>query len=389
MSGPAWSRRLSVLVLAATVFWGGMPEVSAEEIPEAPQQQEFGESERRSLDELSREELEELGFVFEDILTERERAHATIFGMTAGIVVPGAAHWFLDDTPTALALAGNDLIGWTLLASGVGLALNPTGHRRLDDARHDLWFGGIGMLGASWLIDVFGSAYRDDLGIPQSTRREAGYGAGLSYRYWQPAGVDLRHMVAADVGVRGRNYDIEVSIGQGLDMGMSDLGAVVQWFPLVGPSPTTRLGVEMSGRYRWMDFDVSRRRGDAAAMVRGSVDLGRFSPHLDQLTVGAAAGGRLPVIRATDEQGRPGDHRIGRWRVPLEMSMALNLTDQLRFDISWERNTGHWLQRSSGQLGVPGFGLDYRSTDHLDLRFFGAFGNGVGFGAGLRAWFGE
>lgn len=346
------------------------------------------EAGRQSLEEMSREQLQEQGFVFENTLTQRERAHATLFALTAGAIVPGAGHWHLDDSSTAATLMVVDAAALTLIGSAFFLSVRPRGRSKLDDRRYDLGYLGAGLLGTSWLIDIFGTAYRDELGIPTSTRRHHGVGVAMGYQYWRPAGLSMRHVADVEVTARGRHIELKGRTAQELGIGMSDYELTGRWFPFVGTTPETRAGFGLSGRYRSYRFDESFRRAEVGGRLRGSLNLGRLVGHLDQMTLGASTG----LVLRTASQGR-GSVREGssRWFVPAELFLGLNLTDQLRVRGRWERSTDHWLETFDrlGPVGVGTCEVSYRSTDRLDLQFFTSFGHGVGIGAGLRGWFTE
>ena len=346
---------------------------------------------RRPLAHQSREELEAQGFVFQDTLSDRSRAHATIFAMTAGAIVPGAGHHYMGDSRTGWTLVATDLVGWSLLAGGTFLAIKPTGRERLDERRREMWFGGSGLLVTTWLVDIFGTAFSDDLGIPRATLRDQGWGVGLRYEYWRPPGLSMRHLATLDVGARGRRYDLGVQTSQELGWGMFDYKAEARWFPVVGSrgarSPT-RLGVGVSGRYVNYRLDTPFRRSDGILGLHGALNVGELISHLDQMTLGFTAGVGLRSRWSLDEEEQ--------WRsqgtsevVPLRMYLGLNLTGQLRLTISYERGFEGWAERSARRIGVPAIQLNYRSTDRIDLEFQSIFGNGVGLTAGMRFWIGE
>ena len=344
---------------------------------------------RQTLETMGRSELEEEGFVFEEMLTQRDRAHATIFALTAGAVVPGAGHWHLDDRSTALTLVAVDVTALTMIATGVGLAVRPTGQPVVDNRRHDLWYLGAGLLGTSWLVDIFGTAFRDDLGVPTSTRRQRGVGADLYYQFYRPDNLSMRHVAVADITARSRHLEVGAHIGQELGLGMSEYRLEGRWYPLMGASSETRLGVGIDGGYRQYRLDDPFRRIDGSVQLHTSLNLGRIAGHLDAMTAGMSVGLALRSHRHLREDGRWEQFDSGQWRVPAELFLALNLTDQLRLRTGFERATGHWLEQRRSRIGIPTATLTYRSTDQLDLRFFAALGDGLGLGGGLRMWFGE
>lgn len=345
---------------------------------------------RRPSDTMSRSELQEAGFVFEDMLDLQARAQATLFAMTAGSILHGAGHWKLGDNRTALALLGMEGVALSLIASGTVLALNPTEIPALDERRRDLWYLGAGLLGMSWLIDIFGTAYHDDLGIPTATAREVGWGGGLSYEYWRPNNLSLRHVASAHAAVKTRRLHLEGTSAQELGYGMSDYAVTGRWFPLIGTSLQTRLGLELSTRFLQYRLDNPYERGDFSLSLVGSLDLGRLFPHLAQMSAGfelglGARAYRFPLERVDGWT----KWRYGGWFLPFRLFLALNLTDALRLQIAFERQQGYWLEQKRGRIGVPTVEFTYRSTRRLDLNFFATFGDGFALGAGLAFWFGE
>lgn len=354
--------------------------------------QRFSRSEatpRRDLIGFSREELQEAGFLFEDTTRDQQRANATLFALLAGPIVHGAGHWQLDDRRTALFLLTMEVVGLSLIGAGTALALNPTGMPAFDERRRELWFIGVSTLGLSWMIDIFGTAYRDDLGIPRSSARNIGWGGGLGYEYWRPRDLSLRHLTTATLGMKGEALQIEGRTSQELGYGMSDYEMKGGWTFLRGTDSLTSLGVELSGRYVQYRLDDPFERFDTTFQVRGSFNLGRFFAHLDQFKAGAAFGVGVRGYRFLQLDDQMGALIYGGWYLPFQVFLGLNLTNQLRMDLSFSRWQGDWLERSRNRLGIPQLGLTYRSTDRLDLEFFLAFGDGVSLGAGLKFWVGD
>lgn len=344
---------------------------------------------RVSLTEMTREQLIEEGFVFEDTVTQRARAHATIFALTAGAVVPGAGHWHMDDSRTALALLATDLTAFTAIGTGLVLALRGNDDSSVAARRRELWFLGTGLLGTSWLIDIFGTAYRDDLGIPSSSRRESGIGVGVRYEHWRPDDLSLRHLGSAEFTARSSNAELVARTSQELGWGMSDYEVTGQWYPLTSTRGMTRLGLGLTGRYIHYRLDRPFQRTDAIADIRTSLNLGQLFTHLDMMSVGFSAGIGLRGRRLPNGQGGWTSLEHDDTLLPMRMFLALNMTDQLRLKTAYERGIGNWVERSPDRVGVPTIYLTYRSRDRVDLQFSSSIGNGVGVSAGLRFWFGE
>ncbi len=340
------------------------------------------------LSDLTREQLEEEGFVFEDTVAQQARAHATLFASTAGVVVPGAGHWHMDDSRTALALLATDATALTLLVTGLALRMRPQ-DSTLRERRRELWFLGTGLLGSTWMIDLFGTAYSDDLGIPTSTRREAGLGVGMRYEYLRPTEFSMRHVATTELFVRSRNLEAELRTSQELGWGMSDYELGARWYPFVGTRAGTRLGIGATGRQHHYRLDVPYQRADLRGMIHGSLDLGQLFAHLNQMTVGVSAGIGIRGYRLVDDDGLWTPLGYSGSTFPMRLFLALNLTEQLRFRTAYERGIGGWVELSPARVGIPSAELMYRSTDRIDLRFRFEYGNGMGVGAGLRFWFGE
>ena len=394
-----WTRRGAggATLLALLLFlapWSASADEEGEGVSERQTQTwERGEPQespgRRALAAMSREELEEAGFVFENTLEDRSRAHATVFALAAGAVVHGAGHWQLDDRRTALFLLGMEMVGLSLIGGGMALALNPTGEPQIDERRRDLWFTGIGILGMSWMIDIFGTAFRDDLGIPAPSSREVGWGVGLGYEYWRPRDLSMRHLSTAYGQVKSERFHLQGRTSQELGYGMSDYEVTGRWFWLRGPTTESRLGVELTGRYLQYRLDEPFERSDAKLLLTGSMNMGRFFAHLDQFSLGGSLGAGVRGYRFTGREGQLLGLTYGGWYLPMELFVALNLTSQLRMNLAFQRWQGDWLERRRSRIGVPKVELRYRSTDRLDLNFFLALGDGVALGAGLLFWVGE
>lgn len=400
----AWKAVLVLMCVGAVVigptrgvaFDGEQPDQAedgdrsnGDEADETDADSPVAESPPATLDQMSRSELEEAGFVFEDTVSHRERAHATVFALAAGAVVPGAGHWHLDDSTTALGLVVADVSALTLLAGGTFLALRPTGSDVIDDRRHELWFLGAGLLGSTWMLDIIGTAYRDDLGIPDSTRRRTGWGVEARYEYQRPPDLSMRHLSSLEANFRSRQLELDVQTAQELGWGMSDYRAGARWFPVVGTNEVNRVGLELSGRLVQYRLDDPFRRLDVVASLEASFNMGRLFAHLDEMEAGFSAGYGLSARRTMDDQDRWMDWRRQADLIPMRMYLALNLTEPLRFEAAFERGARDWIELQPTRVGIPVFELTYRSADRVDLRFFSAFGNGTALGSGLRFWFGE
>lgn len=338
---------------------------------------------RNSFTGKTREELQADGFIFEDTTRDRSRAHATLFALVAGSVVPGAGHWQLEDRRTTLFLLNMKLVGLSLIGGGVAMALNPTGVDALDARRRDLWFTGIGILGLSWMIDIFGTAYRDDLGIPVSSARTVGWGGSFRYEYVRPQGLSLRHLATAAVTARSERFHLQGRSSQELGYGMSDYELTGRWYLLRGPSPLSRLGVELEGRYTQYRLDEPFERLDSKVVLTGSLNFGRFFAHLDQFSAGMEAGIGLRGYRYPDIEQEWSGLIYSGWYIPMRIFLAMNLTPQLCMDLSFDRWQGSWVERSRNRIGTPRLEFTYRSTDRLDLNFHVDAGDGVSLGAGL------
>ena len=394
-----------VIALAMGILWlpfessagepaGQEPDIEAEE---APEEQRSGSlldevleaPALQSLEAMSREELEAQGFIFEETVTQTARAHATVFALTAGSVVSGAGHWHLDDSRTALTLLGMDLLAVSLIVGGIALRVNPTGRPAIDDRRREMWFFGSGLWGLSWLIDIFGTAYRDELGIPASTRRDVGWGVATRYEYWRPQDLSLRHLATTELNLRSRHFEGEARSSQELGWGMSDYEVTGRWFPFVGSRPDTRLGISTSGRMLRYRLDEPFQRHEATAKIQASLNLGQLYNHLEEMTIGVSAGLLVRGYRFLDDTDQWTPLQYAGTGLPMRLHLALNLTDQLRLKMEYKRATGSWAEHGPDPIGIPVIYLFYRSTDRIDLQVFSALGNSPGFGAGIQLWFGE
>ncbi|RVU48458.1 hypothetical protein EA187_03210 [Lujinxingia sediminis] len=351
------------------------------------------ESQRgKSLEGRTREELEAQGFEFVSTVEQRRRAHATLLAASAGLILHGVGHWHLKEPSTAYFLAGAELVGLTTIAGGIVLNLRPTGNARLDQFSNELLFLGIATLGSSWFIDVLGTAFHDELGVPSSTRRDHGLGLHLGYEYIRPDNLSMRHVAAAQAYWRRRNYDLDLRVAQELGLGMSDYKLRGVWRPWVAAAAQTSVGVALQSGLVQYRLDLPYERARVALSAVGTINLGRLFPHLDQMTLSAEAGLAVRTFRfAPGSAGASGTEgwRWGGWGVPLKVELGLNLTEELRFLAALERGQGDWILTSNSRIGVPVFHILYRSARRLDLRFFAAFGDGVSAGAGLAFWLGE
>jgi hypothetical protein len=154
---------------------------------------------RKSLSEMSPEELREGGFEWESQSAFQGSATGGAIAAGPGLIFHGLGHFYSGDADT----------GWNLLlGEGIGLALGLVGFfvvAATDDAStfNDVGIG-IGHLGATmfatgWFIDIIGSLQGNEgeLRAP-SLRRVPGQATGR-YRFLRTDGFEVFHMVEADL----------------------------------------------------------------------------------------------------------------------------------------------------------------------------------------------
>ncbi|MFU8803077.1 MAG: hypothetical protein ACNA8W_04630 [Bradymonadaceae bacterium] len=206
--------------------------------------------ERKSLTVMTREELSEDGFVFGDDLGRGSRARAIVLAATAGLVVHGVGHWYVNDRQTALVLMGMQGLSMAMLGTALGGYLwgqdNAWGSSRVISP---LILVGGGLFVLSYLIDVVGTIYSDELGLPENTHRTRGISVVARYTYIKPDHVFLRHFLLGEVRLDlGRFYGATRTLQEvGLDL--STYGATVGWRPWQGTLPLTHVFMEVDSDY--------------------------------------------------------------------------------------------------------------------------------------------
>lgn len=342
----------------------------------------------KPLEEMSVEEAKQAGFIFGDQKLEDSRATAIFMAATAGLLLHGAGHWYVDESNTALYL---------VIAEGVSLGIIGSAFlwRWLSDASSasQVYFGpalytGLGLFAMSYLLDLIGTA---QLGMLDNTRRTRGISVEADYQYLgleELSSGSLQLLSASttfDFGALyfGGRTDQDISFETAL------YGATLGGRPWRGPFTHDFVFAEAQGE--WLNYGGIGRFRRLSGQVRAGVsfELGHWLSHLRRVALGASIGyGRhwyaLPVASS-----RQLEHAISVSYIPVETFLHVNLTERLNARMAYEYRQGDFIQTARPGLGLASLELLYRSTNRLDLVVRGQLSGGFSLSGGLRLWLWE
>lgn len=401
-----WCSALLVWLLTTSAAFGQTnseslvdeePRVEASErlLTPMPSGQPSRQSERISLESLTREELIEQGFVFQDSEESRSRARAIVMAATAGVAVHGIGHWYVGDQQTALVLMGMQGLGMGLLGTALG------GYVWGGDS---LWGSpnlisplilvGSGLFVLSYFIDVVGTLYSDEMGLPNNTYRTRGLSVNTRYVYIKPEQTFLRHLLIGELRLDlGRFYFAPRTL-QDVGLDLASYGLALGWRPWQGNLPMTHIFVEADTDFLTQRVPPEYARLDTTGLVGFSFDLGELSPHLEAMAVGMSIGlgQRFYRFSSSDEEGLDESAETrDEWtraslQLPLEIFTHVNLSESFNLRVSMVRQRGNFLQTTQQRVAIPVFEITYRSTPRLDLVFRAEYGDGFALSGGLMMW---
>ncbi len=337
----------------------------------------------RSLEERSREELVSQGFVFEDAASAQSRAVGTLLGATAGLVLRGIGHWYVDDYVTAASLLGVHVLSLGLIGTSIGLNAWGDSTGWADSTM----YLGTGLFVLSYAVDVLGTAYSDELGLPQNTAEPRRLGLQLRYTYIQDDWHDLRHMINGEIKADFSAVFGSLRTVQDVYLDLSSYGGLFGWRVWQGTSKLTWAAVELEGDFQFWKGARPQERVEGSVLLGTSLDLGDLFRHLEHFAVGlhVGIGQRYVSYRATADQPRS-DWKGTRGYIPMELFTHMNLSESLNARFAYSRWRNYYLQTNEGFTGLSSIEFVYKSADNLDLVFRGELGSGFALSAALNLW---
>lgn len=344
---------------------------------------------RKSLSEMSDEELREAKFEWESQSAFSGSATGGLIALGPGFFFHGLGHFYAGDPDT----------GWTLLlGEGIGIAMGLAGFFIVAAVDDNSTFNDVGIgaahLGAtvfatSWFIDVVG-ALRGNEGelLPPSLTRAPGR-ATARYRFATTPGIEVGHLLEADlmfdlnvVYVRPRTQQ-DALLNYQLYGG--DLGLRV----VEGVDPNDFLALDLT--VEWANFNLDRCNGcrsDTQASnplrvdltVDVSLDLSTFVSHLEHavqkvvlgIGFGRDVGGRSFFAGTQDRT----------WLV-YEHHLFINVAPNVVLHPYYKFNEAQLVAPLSSAVGLFGAALHLVPRDGLILDISVAAGDGITTAAGI------
>ncbi len=340
----------------------------------------------RALSEWTYEELIAEGFVFEDAASAQSRAVGTLLGATAGLVLRGIGHWYVDDYPTAATLLGAQVLSLGLL--GTGLVMGAWDEAESSALAESAMFLGAGLFVVSYAVDVLGTAYSDELGLPTNSLEPRRLGLQLRYIYIQEDTHDLRHLLNGELRADFRRVFGNIRTVQDVYLNMESYGAQVGWRVLQGQSNLTWAAVELEGNFQRWKGASRYDRMDAGLLLGVSLDLGDVFRHLENFAVGAHFGVGQRLLHHRPENSEESTRWVrGKAYLPMELFTHMNLTESLNARFAYSRGRNHFVRIDSHVEGLSTLEFVYKSARNLDLVFRGEFGEGFALSGALNLWF--
>jgi hypothetical protein len=349
-------------------------------------------AQQEELQGMTREELEGAGFFYGEAARDQEQSTAVLSLLTVGLVVHGAGHWALGEERTAAALLTMEAAGLLLWGAGVIAPRLVEGDWASAAYSRHAVYAGVGLFGASFLLDVAGLLQADGTEAPANTTRERGLSVLAQAGYLDtkkfPVQTVLRLDMSADLGAVG----VYGSTLQDVALGLSMYGAGSTWRFVQDGRSFTYAYVRAEGEYMTFRLDGAFDRLSVLGTVGGSLDMGLLTRRLRGVACGAEVGymsqwywlQTAQVDPETQEHVRELGLRLDA--LPLEVFVHGNMSERMHLRVLYRRRDGDLLQDGARLWGIPGVGLTYSSAKNLDLVLRGEYGGGLGIWGGLRAW---
>ena len=339
----------------------------------------------KPLEQMSREEADESGFVFGDDV----RTSAIFLAATAGLFAHGVGHWYTGERRTAAILLAAEAASVGLMTSALLWQWLSDGSPASRVYAGPAMYAGLGLFGLSYLLDVIGTMQDSELGLPNNSRRTRGISIEAHYNYINLEGYPSATLQLLTAGSRldlGWGY-AEGRTDQDVFLDTSVYGLTLGARPWRGPGQHNFVFVEAGGEFFQFGGTGAFTSVGAQARAGVSVGLGNWISQLRHVAVGAAIGyGRRYYALPTPGQSAL-KFGLTTSYIPFEMFTHLNLTDELNARLAYERHDGDFLQSSQPIWGVASLEFLYQSTEMLDLVVRGEAGGGLGVTGGLRLWF--
>lgn len=342
----------------------------------------------KPLDEMSNDEARQAGFVFGDQQEQESRASAVFFAATAGLLVHGAGHWYVEEPKTAVYL---------LIAEGVSAGLMGSAFLwkwlSNDSPASQVYAGpalytGLGLFAMSYILDVVGTAQNSKIGMAANTRRTQGISLEADYYYLDLDELSMESLqfLSAGVNLDFDRFYVGGRTDQDISLETSIYGATLGGRPWRGPLPHDYAFVEADGE--WLNFGgiggFRRLSGQVRAGI--SLELGHWVSQLRRVAVGASIGYGQHWYALPVPTGPELENAVSVSYIPVETFVHFNLTEKLNARLGYEYRQGDFLQTARPGLGLASLEFLYQSTDRLDLILRGRLSGGFSLSGGLRLW---
>lgn len=212
-------------------------------------------------------------------------ARATFAAFMPGMLVHGSGHFAAGDRKT-----GNRLLLWSGIGAGLatvggGALLWTRGNRRVSGFGMPLLVSGIGIFGASWLADIYGSATG---GVSRERGKPTRASVALGHTYVQDPQFSYKHFANLQMAIHLGRLDVLPSMWAAVGAD-NHRGRLALGYSLWRNEAGTRLSVEVAGtNHRFGDDGFTTRVVEAT--VAGHWNLAGLGPRLSGAFVDLSAG---------------------------------------------------------------------------------------------------
>ncbi len=203
------------------------------------------------------------------------RVRATLAALFPGVLIHGSGHYAAGDTKTGNRLLLTSAVGAGLAITG-GASLFWTGaNRRVSEMGIPLLVSGLGIFGASWLADVYGSATG---GTKLSSAVPPNISASLGYAHVDDPQFSYEHFATAESEFRWAQVALRPSLWSAT-VANNWRARIEASYSLYTSPKGTRVRIQSAATHHAFSDDGFATRVYEASVV-GRWSLGDFGPRL-------------------------------------------------------------------------------------------------------------
>lgn len=312
---------------------------------------------------------------------------ATVTAVLTGFVLPGSGHFAAGDRKTGRRLLLLGAAGAGLAAAGAATVLYTNGNRHVSQFGIPLLVSGVGVLGASWLADIYGAATG---GVTRGERAPARASVTAGYGHVSDPQFSYAHFAVAEARFELGRLSVLPSLWAAADAD-NQRARLMARYALWRNSRDSHFSIEVGGtNHRFGTERFTTRVFESALTSR--FNLGLFGPRLSGAFALVSAGFGYQTIDfdIEDTPSTGSTLLIGRVgfgaRVPAGGEIQFYY-DHRRDDFAGGLSPSR--RRGSGFAGHIGLAHRQPLGQKLSLRLMAEFGSAWVFASALEAHWGR